>query len=215
MFSTLRSTSDKLMHKKNGCRQIVHSYITMRHKCFVLFYALCFICENSDNAPSKSSSVYAGGSHVLHRRDKRPTAECYKTKLRYSDCCDVLLLMCQNKPTTKLFHSSRQLHRCNWAHIYLYALIICTFSSAGMLEFREIFSKAKHIAIITGAGVSAESGVPTFRGENEKWRKWLSQVLEKQTNKKTLIWVRRSFCILPPASVTVGCNKMYLQERFD
>lgn len=49
-----------------------------------------------------------------------------------------------------------------------------------MLEFREIFSKAKHIAIITGAGVSAESGVPTFRGENEKWRKWLSQVSYKK-----------------------------------
>lgn len=49
-----------------------------------------------------------------------------------------------------------------------------------MLEFREFFSKAKHIAIITGAGVSAESGVPTFRGENEKWRKWLSQVLLKK-----------------------------------
>lgn len=97
---------------------------------------------------------------------------------------NVLLLMCQNKPTTKLFHSSRQLHYSNWAHIYLDALIICTFSFADMLEFREIFSKAKHIAIITGAGVSAESGVPTFRGENEKWRKWLSQVLEKQNKKK-------------------------------
>ncbi|TNN41030.1 NAD-dependent protein deacylase sirtuin-5, mitochondrial [Liparis tanakae] len=46
-----------------------------------------------------------------------------------------------------------------------------------MSEFREVFSKAKHIAIITGAGVSAESGVPTFRGENEKWRKWQSQDL--------------------------------------
>lgn len=49
-----------------------------------------------------------------------------------------------------------------------------------MLEFRELFSKAKHIAVITGAGVSAESGVPTFRGENEKWRKWLSQVFNAQ-----------------------------------
>lgn len=47
-----------------------------------------------------------------------------------------------------------------------------------MSEFRELFSKAKHIAIITGAGVSAESGVPTFRGENEKWRKWQSQVFQ-------------------------------------
>ncbi|XP_061835535.1 NAD-dependent protein deacylase sirtuin-5, mitochondrial-like [Nerophis lumbriciformis] len=44
-------------------------------------------------------------------------------------------------------------------------------------EFREVFAKAKHIAIITGAGVSAESGLPTFRGEHEKWRKWQSQDL--------------------------------------
>lgn len=49
-----------------------------------------------------------------------------------------------------------------------------------MSEFRKLFSKAKHIAIITGAGVSAESGVPTFRGENEKWRKWQSQVISSK-----------------------------------
>lgn len=55
-----------------------------------------------------------------------------------------------------------------------------------MLEFRELFSKAKHIAVITGAGVSAESGVPTFRGQNEKWRKWLSQVLKTHVG---FIWV--------------------------
>uniref|UniRef100_A0A3Q1I1C2 NAD-dependent protein deacylase sirtuin-5, mitochondrial n=1 Tax=Acanthochromis polyacanthus TaxID=80966 RepID=A0A3Q1I1C2_9TELE len=46
-----------------------------------------------------------------------------------------------------------------------------------MSEFRKAFAQAKHIAIITGAGVSAESGVPTFRGKNEKWRKWQSQDL--------------------------------------
>ncbi|CAK6966813.1 NAD-dependent protein deacylase sirtuin-5%2C mitochondrial-like [Scomber scombrus] len=49
--------------------------------------------------------------------------------------------------------------------------------SSDMYEFRKVFSKARHIAIITGAGVGAESGVPTFRGENEKWRKWQSQDL--------------------------------------
>lgn len=59
---------------------------TLSQECFVLFNALCFICENSDNAPSKSSGVYAGGSHVLHRCDSRAIAGCYKTKLRYSDC---------------------------------------------------------------------------------------------------------------------------------
>ncbi|POI24945.1 hypothetical protein CIB84_011304, partial [Bambusicola thoracicus] len=46
-----------------------------------------------------------------------------------------------------------------------------------MADFREVFAKAKHIAIITGAGVSAESGVPTFRGAGGFWRKWQAQEL--------------------------------------
>ncbi|XP_030408354.1 NAD-dependent protein deacylase sirtuin-5, mitochondrial isoform X3 [Gopherus evgoodei] len=46
-----------------------------------------------------------------------------------------------------------------------------------MADFREVFAKAKHIAIITGAGVSAESGVPTFRGTGGYWRKWQAQEL--------------------------------------
>lgn len=62
-----------------------------------------------------------------------------------------------------------------------------------MLEFRELFSKAKHIAVITGAGVSAESGVPTFRGENEKWRKWLSQVLKTHVD---FIWGKGALFLL-------------------
>ncbi|KAF1439761.1 NAD-dependent protein deacylase sirtuin-5, mitochondrial, partial [Pygoscelis papua] len=47
--------------------------------------------------------------------------------------------------------------------------------SSDMADFREVFAKAKHIAIITGAGVSAESGVPTFRGAGGFWRKWQAQ----------------------------------------
>ncbi|NXU93623.1 SIR5 deacylase, partial [Xiphorhynchus elegans] len=47
----------------------------------------------------------------------------------------------------------------------------------GLADFREVFAKAKHIAIITGAGVSAESGVPTFRGAGGFWRKWQAQEL--------------------------------------
>ncbi|XP_069046999.1 NAD-dependent protein deacylase sirtuin-5, mitochondrial isoform X2 [Lepisosteus oculatus] len=49
--------------------------------------------------------------------------------------------------------------------------------SSDMAEFRQVFSKAKHIAIITGAGVSAESGVPTFRGAGGYWRRWQAQDL--------------------------------------
>lgn len=58
-----------------------------------------------------------------------------------------------------------------------------------MSEFRKVFSNAKHIAIITGAGVSAESGVPTFRGENEKWRKWLSQVIHSEAKHSCAWWL--------------------------
>lgn len=49
--------------------------------------------------------------------------------------------------------------------------------SSNMAEFRQAFSKAKHIAIVTGAGVAAASGLPTFRGTHESWRKWKSQDL--------------------------------------
>lgn len=48
--------------------------------------------------------------------------------------------------------------------------------SSDMASFREAFDKAKHIVVLTGAGVSAESGVPTFRGAGGLWRKWKAQV---------------------------------------
>ena len=35
--------------------------------------------------------------------------------------------------------------------------------SSDMKAFREIFAKAKKIVVLSGAGMSAESGVPTFR----------------------------------------------------
>ena len=38
-----------------------------------------------------------------------------------------------------------------------------TGPSSDMKAFREIFSKAKSLVVLSGAGMSAESGVPTFR----------------------------------------------------
>ena len=35
--------------------------------------------------------------------------------------------------------------------------------SSDMQAFRELFSKARNIVALSGAGISAESGVPTFR----------------------------------------------------
>jgi len=39
-----------------------------------------------------------------------------------------------------------------------------------MNAFRELFRKAQYVVVLTGAGVSAESGVPTFRGDGGFWR---------------------------------------------
>jgi len=49
--------------------------------------------------------------------------------------------------------------------------------SSNLAAFREEFKKAKHVVVLTGAGVSAESGVPTFRGAGGFWREYQAQAL--------------------------------------
>jgi len=39
------------------------------------------------------------------------------------------------------------------------------------------FDPAKKIVVLTGAGISAESGVPTFRGEDGLWRRYRAEEL--------------------------------------
>ena len=34
----------------------------------------------------------------------------------------------------------------------------------------QVLSEARFIAVLTGAGISAESGIPTFRGPGGMWR---------------------------------------------
>ncbi|KAF4692335.1 NAD-dependent protein deacylase sirtuin-5, mitochondrial [Perkinsus olseni] len=43
-------------------------------------------------------------------------------------------------------------------------------SRAALSEVRSLIQQSQHIAVITGAGVSAESGIPTFRGKGGLWR---------------------------------------------
>jgi len=46
-----------------------------------------------------------------------------------------------------------------------------------MSSFKDIFRAAKHVVILSGAGISAESGIPTFRGSGGFWRTYRSQDL--------------------------------------
>nr|CAH7730425.1 unnamed protein product [Callosobruchus chinensis] len=40
--------------------------------------------------------------------------------------------------------------------------------------FQKVLNDAKNITVLTGAGVSAESGIPTFRGEGGWWKTYRS-----------------------------------------
>jgi NAD-dependent deacetylase len=60
-----------------------------------------------------------------------------------------------------------------------------------MNAVREWLREASSIAVLTGAGVSAESGVPTFRGENGLWKQHRAEQLatpEAFARDPKLVW---------------------------
>lgn len=46
-----------------------------------------------------------------------------------------------------------------------------------MKSFKDTLSTAKNVLILSGSGVSAESGVPTFRGSGGLWRTYQATYL--------------------------------------
>lgn len=50
-------------------------------------------------------------------------------------------------------------------------------TSSDVSKFRELVKSSKRIVALTGAGISAESGIPTFRGAGGLWRKFVAQEL--------------------------------------
>ena len=55
----------------------------------------------------------------------------------------------------------------------------------------KIIKEAKHLTALTGAGVSAESGIPTFRGKNGLWNKFRPEELatpEAFARNPELVW---------------------------
>ena len=58
-------------------------------------------------------------------------------------------------------------------------------------DLREKLWGARHIAVLTGAGISAESGVPTFRGEGGLWKQFRAVDLatpEAFSRDSKLVW---------------------------
>ncbi len=49
---------------------------------------------------------------------------------------------------------------------------------ARIAEAASIILKSSHLTAFTGAGISVESGIPPFRGENGLWSKYNPQILE-------------------------------------
>ena len=64
-------------------------------------------------------------------------------------------------------------------------------SENSLAGIRELLTAAKRIAVLTGAGISAESGVPTFRGKDGLWRNFRAEDLATPgafRENPTLVW---------------------------
>jgi NAD-dependent deacetylase len=60
-----------------------------------------------------------------------------------------------------------------------------------LIKAAEILSQSERLAVLTGAGISAESGIPTFRGEEGLWKKYRAEDLatpEAFDRDPKLIW---------------------------
>lgn len=69
-------------------------------------------------------------------------------------------------------------------------------------EFRKLVKNASHIVVITGAGISADSGVPTYEGSWGMWRGFPSHMLDNEimfSQKPEVVWEFNQFrrhCVL-------------------
>merc|ERR1712106_585833 len=74
--------------------------------------------------------------------------------------------------------------RYNWNDFFL-------VPGSGMTKFRDIFHSAKHVVVITGGGISVESGIPTFLGAGGIWRnRQVQDLASRETFKRnpSMVW---------------------------
>ncbi len=89
-------------------------------------------------------------------------------------------------------HISRILRRRNILKPFQKLLTMSFHSSkSDSAEFKSLLSQAKNVVFLTGAGCSAESGIPTFRGAGGLWRKYKATELatpEAFNANPSLVW---------------------------
>ncbi|KAL4706920.1 hypothetical protein ACJJTC_012379 [Scirpophaga incertulas] len=69
--------------------------------------------------------------------------------------------------------------------------IMCARTSSDMTKFKETLKSAKNVVFLSGAGISAESGIPTFRGDGGFWRKYQASALASPgafKDSPSLVW---------------------------
>ncbi|XP_028157142.1 NAD-dependent protein deacylase-like [Ostrinia furnacalis] len=69
--------------------------------------------------------------------------------------------------------------------------IMAVRQSSDMAKFKEALRSAKNVVFLSGAGISAESGIPTFRGAGGYWRKYQASSLATPgafNNNPSLVW---------------------------
>ncbi len=89
-------------------------------------------------------------------------------------------------------------------------------------QFQNVFKKSTRVVVLTGAGVSAESGMPTFRGEDGWWRNYRAEELATPTafaRDPKLVWewydMRRKIitdCSPNPAHETIAEMEKYFEH---
>src|SRR5438105_3204726 len=73
-----------------------------------------------------------------------------------------------------------------------------------LLELKERLRTARSVAVLTGAGISADSGVPTFRGQDGLWRNFRAEDLSRSEDGvrscELLLIIGTSGVVYPAAS---------------
>jgi NAD-dependent SIR2 family protein deacetylase len=75
--------------------------------------------------------------------------------------------------------------------VYVMRVIVSDMLEGDLREAAELVANAKYLIALTGAGVSKESNVPTFRGEDGLWRNYNAMELATPSafaNNPKLVW---------------------------